>query len=421
MLTREHAIAEYEGGRILPDRLDQRRHARYADYAERMLAVYRRGIGLTRRELHRGVHAVFRAASDCPVRRIDAFCKLLDDASVYQQDRRGQAAGLRQSVFRLAAASHPLVAQADRLFGKAEQDVKAEIATTLGMTWDEIDSRLFSDVIEYHRLKQFTDFDDSRALLARYNVAQVQAALFDAVEMTVWANDDFKTILRYVKLARLLHTIRRAGNDGYVIRLDGPASLLRETRRYGAAMARFLPALIACRGWRMHALVRLRGRSRVNRLDLSPTDGLTSHIPTPDEFDSDVEQAFAEKWGDGARDGWTLSREGEILFRDQHVFVPDFVLRHADGRRVLLEIVGYWTPEYLEAKLKTLRCFQNAPLMIALAQNARHQMFADKLLACRIPVVPYKSTLTVKSVMQRLEAFSSDVNGEVSPTGDDDR
>jgi predicted nuclease of restriction endonuclease-like RecB superfamily len=71
--------------------------------------------------------------------------------------------------------------------------------------------------------------------------AQVQVALFDALQLTVWAMQDFKTILRYAKLARLLHTIRRERGGCYVIRFDRPASVLRSTRRYGIAMAKFLP------------------------------------------------------------------------------------------------------------------------------------------------------------------------------------
>jgi len=35
----------------------------------------------------------------------------------------------------------------------------------------------------------------------------------------------------------------------YLFRFDGPASVLRKTRRYGVAMAKFLPALIDFRGW----------------------------------------------------------------------------------------------------------------------------------------------------------------------------
>lgn len=399
MLTREHAIAAYEDGRVMPDRLDRRRHIQYRSYAERMLSIYRRGFGRTRRELHAAVREVFAREQDCPLRRIAAFCKLLDDAGEYDDDRRGEAAELRRQVFRLAARSHPLVAAADRLFAKDEGQVKAEIAAVLGLSWSDSDARLFADISECHRLKEFAGFVDAAALLARYNVAQVQAALFDAVEMTVWARDDFKTILRYAKLARLLHTIRLEGADGYVFRFDGPASLLRSTHRYGAALARFLPALVACRSWRMHAVVRRRGWA--HRLELSPADGLTSHLPPPDEFDSSLEQTFAERWGDGPREGWTLVREGEVLHHEQRVFVPDFVLRHADGRRVLLEIVGFWTPEYLQAKLKTLRLFRERQVVIALAATPRQAAF-DAEFAAAGQLIRFKSSLTVKAVLEHL-------------------
>jgi uncharacterized protein len=404
MLTREHAIAEFKGGRVVPDRLQRRHHARYADYAERMLAIYRGGIGQTRRALHTAIRTVFAAEPDCPARRIDAFCKLLDDASIYSRDRRGEAAELRRQVFRLAATRHPLVTSVDQLFEHSEVETKAHIAAELCMPWEEIDARLFSDIIEFQRLREFAGFVDGPALLARYNVAQAQAALFDAVEMTVWASEDFKTILRYAKLARLLHSVKREGDDRYVIRLDGPASMLRKTNRYGAALARFLPALLACRGWRMHAVLRVRGREWMKRFDLSPADGLVSQLPSPAEFDSNVEAAFAEQWGDGPRDGWTLVREGEILCREQQVFVPDFVLRHDDGRRVLFEIVGFWTPEYLEDKLQTLRRFSDERILVALVENTRHPALADKIIAEGLPTIRYKTRLTVKSVLAAISA-----------------
>src|SRR5262245_34548546 len=103
MLTREQAIAEYDFARgvIVPDRLTMKAHVRYLAYAERMLEVYRRGTGRMRSELHRAVADVFAGEDDCPQRRIDAFCKLLDDAGQFERDRRGQAAALRKQVFRL--------------------------------------------------------------------------------------------------------------------------------------------------------------------------------------------------------------------------------------------------------------------------------------------------------------------------------
>ena len=93
MLTRELGIADYEKGRVIPDRLTRRSHAHYVHYAERMLHIYKTGLGLTRRELHRAVQTVFAEETDCPTRRIDAFCKLLDDG---QHIREGQPRPCRQ-------------------------------------------------------------------------------------------------------------------------------------------------------------------------------------------------------------------------------------------------------------------------------------------------------------------------------------
>jgi hypothetical protein len=375
MLTRRQALAEYDFQRrlVLPDRLVRRTHAAYADYAARMLDIYRQGRGRLRADLHRDVQLVLLEDAQCPPRRWEAFCKLLDDVAEYDRRSAQRAAELRRDVFQRAAAFHPLVARADRIFRGQEDEVKAGIATELKMSWHEIEGQLFADMFESQRLSSFPSDLLPQVLLARYNVAQTQAVLFDAVTLTIWTRADFKTILRYAKLARLMHTIRGTADGAYCIRLDGPASILDRSQRYGAAMARFLPALIACRDWRLHAVVRPRRPAGQFALELSAQDGLRSHLPAPQEFDSRVEERFAREWG-SEREGWRLRREDALLHARQKVFVPDFVFEHQDGRRVLLEIVGYWTPAYLEAKLRTLRVFADHRILVAVAASAARQL-----------------------------------------------
>jgi predicted nuclease of restriction endonuclease-like RecB superfamily len=397
MLRREHALARFDfaAGRLVPDRLTVRRHRRYLDHAARMLDIYRRGDGRTRRELHRAVREVFADEVNCPVRRIEAFCKLLDDAAQYRPRDANAATALRHDVFRAAAPLHPLVERPERPGESSVREAWRTIARRFGRSWLELQRELFGDVIDQQRLEAFAGFSDPRALLSRYNVAQVQAALFDAVSMTVRASGDFKTILRYAKLARLMHTISREEDGAYRFQLAGPASVLRRTTRYGVSLAKFLPSLIACRDWSMQAAIE-RGRGRLT-LDLSSTDGFTSsHLP-PAEFDSSVEEKFARKWGAGPREGWILAREGEVLVAGQMTFVPDFVFRHGDGRRVLLEIVGFWTPEYLTAKVETLRHFGTVPILLAAPE--RH---AAVLSSLSHEVIRFKSALKVGDVLAAL-------------------
>ncbi len=49
-----------------------------------------------------------------------------------------------------------------------------------------------------------------------------------------------------------------------------------------------------------------------------------------------------------------MSRETTPVSAGDELFLPDFTLRHADGREALVEIVGFWTPEYLESKVRKI-------------------------------------------------------------------
>lgn len=394
VLKSDQSIVAYENGRAIPDRLTRARHGHYLEHAWRMLAVYRSGAGLTRRELHRSVRNVLADEPDCDRRRIAAFCKLLDDAGEFDDDG-GEAAALRLRTFSLAAKFHPLVSCPDHRFPNEQMEVKRRVAAKLGRSWDEISRSLFADVIACQRLRKFVGYASAEAMLSRYNVAQIQACLYRAESISVTAGRDFKTILRSAKLCRLLHEVRRLAPGLYRIDLSGPASILEQTRHYGVNFARFVPALLACREWSMQAVVRTRRNARA-RLELSDADKLCTHRPPPSEFDSSVEETFANAFG-AERAGWRLHREGAILHDGQTTFVPDFVFRRADGREVFLEIVGFWTPQYLEKKRATLCRFRRHRVVLAVAQrNARTD--ADS----RDDLIVYRKAIDPQQVIRAL-------------------
>ncbi|MFC1635776.1 DUF790 family protein [Planctomycetota bacterium] len=396
MLTSDQSIVEYKAGQAIPDRLRQSTHRHYVEHAEKMLSIYCNSTGRQRRELHRQVEALFADEPDCPVRRIQAFCKLLDDRSIFQADVPGKAAKLRLDVFFRAAQLHPLVEQPDRLFEHSETKTKAHLADEFGLPWSEIESSLYADVIAFQRLERFEGYPNASALLSRYNVAQLQACLYRAERMVVMATDDLKTILRYTKLARLLHDITRLGPSQYRITFSGPVSVLHQTRRYGVNFAKFLPALLACKGWQMTATMKTPWNTTA-RLHIADNDGFTSHLPPPDEFDSSLERSFAEKFG-VERNGWRLSRESEILHDHQETFVPDFTFRHKDGTQVLLEIVGFWTPEYLAHRRRSLQKFRHRKILIAVPEKSLREgaRIADNVLV-------YKTALKLDPLLKILE------------------
>jgi uncharacterized protein len=176
--------------------------------------------------------------------------------------------------------------------------------------------------------------------------------------------------------------------------------VLRETRRYGVNFARFLPALLACKGWELTALLQTPWKTTA-RLTISDADRFTSHLPPPEDFDSSLEESFASKFGP-VRDGWRLIREGDILHEHQATFIPDFTFRHEDGTEVYLEIVGFWTPEYLAQKRETLRRFRDHRILLAVPQSSLREGAAigDNILV-------YKTALKLDPLLAALETARS--------------
>jgi predicted nuclease of restriction endonuclease-like RecB superfamily len=95
--------------------------------------------------------------------------------------------------------------------------------------------------------------------------------------------------------------------------------------------------------------------------------------------------------------GWLGIEEARILQRKQTAFVPDFAFRHDDGRKVFLEIVGFWTPEYLRAKIEKLKLFDDEHIILAVAKAV-----GEKLPVMSQEVILYKSALKLNDVLAAL-------------------
>ncbi|MDQ6808863.1 MAG: DUF790 family protein [Verrucomicrobiota bacterium] len=399
MLTRGEAWSEVKDGRVVSDTLTSAAHGHYVGLAEEMLSIYREGVGQSREELHRSVEELFYGEQNCPPQRIRAFRKLLDAQSEFDGARGDDAAQLRMRVFKLAAPRHPLVVEPQGLLERKERDVKNEIGKALGEDWPEIERRLFSDVVALHRLTEFRGYASPEALLRRYNEAQLQAVLYDATEMRIHARTDYRHILAAVKLAQLMYTAERR-DDGFEFIIDGPVSVLRETKRYGVHMAGIIPTLLACKDWNLTARIKKFARTSWQPELVLRSGQYHSSLDGPTEFDSKLERTFMAKWGSGARDGWRLLRESEPRFILQKAIFPDFTFEHETGVRVLFEIVGFWRPEYLSAKRESVQQLQGEPLLLAVRDDA-----VEDLSDFGIPIVPFKSSLKLEPVQAALTQF----------------
>jgi len=337
-------------GRIEVELLRDPGDGRVLRFLDRLCRLVRRLEGSPRDVVLEALARQERRIRD--VRRLDGISRTLTDHCRFRPvDGAERAPEIRRALYEARGQRWPPVPGDERV-------PYEEVGTTLALEPSDVDRLLFADDPGAYELVRAPRFDGS-GLLARYNMDLSRAVLLDAERMVVTARDGWRGIFRAVKLARLMYRLAPMGEGGYRLELTGPAaSFVTSRRRYGTRFARVVPAVTRATGWRIEGEV-VRGE-RTRRYVL---DGRTSGVrsgraggsPTYDSaWERDLAAEFEEKVGT-ERDGWTLSREETPVALGEDLFLPDFTVRHADGRTALVEIVGFWAPEYLETKLDKVR------------------------------------------------------------------
>ena len=339
------------------------------ELAQALIDIHADHRGKTRHELQQALHLLAGDRTDYRVQR--GLAKLLGDHYCEFHIASPQPPEeLRRAVFTLARAHHPVVRETSLIYPVKREDVLEQIALKHQLSREAVLDGLYADLPENHQLATFAA-PSPNELLLRYNVALAQAMLYrcEILRLSVYRNLPvrYKQLFKFIKFYRLIHTIEGDVDAGYEIGLDGPVSMFRHSQKYGLQMAIFLPALLLCTRWSMQAdIVRKDGRRQ--QFVLNDQSGLVSHYRDQTLYDSLLEETFAARFAK-AKTQWQLERESEVVNLKETVMIPDFTFRHPDGRTALLEIMGYWRPEYLRRKLAKLRQAQRKDLLVAVSSN----------------------------------------------------
>lgn len=236
-------------------------------------------------------------------------------------------------------------------------------------------------------------------LLRQYNLSLTQTLLFDALELWFQASGNYQEIFRQVKYLGLMYEAVEEFPGRVKVKVDGPASLFKETTKYGTALAKLLPALTRAETWQLWAHIKEGNKHYTFELShakraLFPQKGTAEER---EQFDSAVEENFARRIRHLMPD-WQIRREPMILKAGPHIFIPDFGFERR-GLQYYLEIVGFWTPEYLERKLGKLKAVE-APLLIAVDKHLN--CAEEDLQQTGKEVFTYEKTLPLEPVVHRL-------------------
>ena len=326
---------------------------------------------------------------------------IADDGSFNPPQTAIDPEALREQLF----GPGPIFEQGDLFHPQTRAERIADVAAGLNISSAAVEATLYADRPGAQVVTDSGHDWTPAALLNRYNLELHRGVLYWSNLMEVQIYDSFKDFWRYLKLFKLMFEAQPI-EGGYQVALDGPISpFVRSTTRYGRQLAAFLPALLLCQQWQMQATVRLSTFDETLSYRLDHRSALTSHFARSGDFDSRMEADFAaefqEKLGD-ARGKWHLTREDEVLLLGDSVMIPDFAFTHKeDGRRALVEIVGFWHPEYLRRKLEKVRAAGRDDLILLVYEGVN--LTDDKLQDVPGEVLYFASKPVIKEVMAAVE------------------
>lgn len=349
MLTADLAQSWQRGGRVRPLRIPPD-DAGYLQDAARLIHLFGEHEGRARRSLNEALEEYVGTGTDYRIMR--GFIKLLMDRCAFETAAPKDPVELRRALFRKAREFHPLTDDEN-----VRMTVATEAARELECAPEILLQSLYADLPENQILIEFESIADGE-LLNLYNLAQAQALLYRCVEMRLYIEaqntEAYREIFGAIKAYRLIHTIEGNAESGYEVRLDGPVSMFHRSQKYGVQMAVFLPALLLCEGWRMRAEISgEKHRPGVSYFELqSRQKDLRSHYSSTWTSDNPAPEKFASAWKTFESE-WQLEPSREVIDLGESAFIPDFALvHHSTGRRFYLEILGFWTPRYLDQRLK---------------------------------------------------------------------
>ena len=408
MLTKDLLRVSRRGGRYRPEFIGRETRP----LAATLIGTYQGHVGEPRETLDEAVEAIEREEDDFKLVR--GFAALLDREAEFETDAPLPPERVRRVAFE-AAEAVGVASETDR-----EQAI-AQAADDLAVEPDDIESSLYADRDCNQELTAFDSRWDPDSLIEQYNLSLAQTALFDATEVRL-RSDDPRALITAVKRLGLMYEIEQPNSDAIdgddvtdgdspladqrTVVVTGPDRLFRRTRRYGTAFARLLRSVAATNEWELTATVDDHGTDREMTLRAGDVSVPGVDPVAEPSYDSGVEREFAARF-EGLDLDWELRREPDLLETGSSVMIPDFAFDYAfDDFRVYFEVMGFWTPEYVEKKLGQLATVEDVELVVAVDESLG---VGEEIAAEDHRAIAYSGSVRVKDVVDVLRSYESDL------------
>lgn len=286
---------------------------------------------------------------------------------------------------------------------KPEQrrDIIKAAASEMGLTVEMAEEALYADLDEELIIKDFNPPLETD-LLKEYNLSLTQTFLFNSTELRFTTSGNWQKIFYETKKLGLIYDVVDE-EDKFWVKLDGPASLFKLTRRYGVNLAKLLPSIVKNLKWVIEGKILWKYTNELCsfRIESEEYSSLLKETKLPEiSYDSDVEEKFAEQF-QALNSNWQLKREPEPIKTGNQVIIPDFSFE-MEGIKIYLEILGFWTDEYLKRKIEKLKVAK-IDMIIAVNERLACEKIKELEDYSNLKILYYKDKIALAPILRYLE------------------
>ncbi|MCL1977259.1 MAG: DUF790 family protein [Candidatus Bathyarchaeota archaeon] len=371
------------------------------DVANRLIELYKNHVGEKKKVLTTFVTELENQGYE--YRFVRALSLLLDRKSRFICNSKINPSDLRKKIFQ-ATEKYGLPTTSER-----RKQIVEVVASEMALSIEAVEEQLYADLDAELMLEKF-DAPTAVELLQQYNLSLTQTLLFECSELSFKASGNWQRIFYSIKKLGLIYEVFQ--EDNFCVKIDGPSSLFKLTKRYGINIAKLLPAIIVNQQWDINAKILWKYTNEVCSFKVDSTK-LGSLLWMPNfqlvTYDSAAEESFASQFR-AVNSGWALKREPEPVLAGNYVIVPDFSLERA-GLKIYLEIVGFWTEEYLHRKAEKLKRVDAKMILVV-----NEALACEKLVSLekrpQLHFIYYRDKISLAPILRYLQSAFEEVKAK---------
>ncbi|PCI25242.1 MAG: hypothetical protein COB67_10890 [SAR324 cluster bacterium] len=402
MLTGPLLITTFRKGRAYPNQLKNNPDSQAS--AENLINLFQESIERKRFELDADIKGFSNEAANPKV--IQGMAKILFQRCDFDHTGAESPPELRAKVFSEAAAYWKSTESASQSSNNHKQKILARLGYTSPEILEHTDSWLFGDILSNQRLISFKELSPEN-LIHRFNIEQVQGLLLNTVELelTIQRQQDssFRQVMQMLKFFRLMYQVKKIDDQGMTLQIDGPSSVLENSRSYSLEIAQFFPAILLLKApWSLSADLKITGRPRRFTLEIEHLNKYKTYYTERGVWAHEKILQLIDRFNKKYEGSLHASTEAEIInLKQNRYLLPDLKVKPLqEGPTIMLEWIRYLS----ESKISwLLEIYPELPPNYIFAIRGKRSKLKHLLSTMGDRLLLFSSELTATAVKKKMD------------------